>query len=582
QEQLVHAQIGLVTLSGKPIRKMLLDGDQLTDYHLAIDGKPLSYTSPLLWDRGFMNWFRPEKDTAPYRLYTLPHPLEPGDSTLVEISSSFVYHGFQNGFYGGAHLRNGTIFTGGLPELGYDDEDELSSPYERRKYGLPPKDDEDDIPQDDPVGIRTLKAGRAAHLMTMDMTISTSGDQVAVGQGELISHWRRDGRNYFRYVLDNPGSYPPVAVFSARYVSVMDTVDVGHPVSIRIYHDPAHDLNVHRFMAGYKDALRYFSQAYGPYPYKSISLVEGNPYLSQMGSMATLDEVAENYAWNASFTSPDQFDYCYFIAARLTAQQWWRFGVAPNETQGCMDIPEGLSWYDALVMAEHKYGKDNMQWILRYQTWPYLFQHSRQENADSPLIRSNHPFSFNGKAALELYALRDLIGEDSIDAALRQLRDSFCYRTRGPYAGAGDLFRCLKAHTPDSLQYFLTDSWLKNRLYDNQLAGLSMQATGRLDEYKVILDVHVGKEYIGDNGVNTPAPEMADYIDIGVFGHGTVNVSGKSTGRGRVNPLYLKRYKLTAGKHRITVIVHGKPEWAGIDPYSKLLDMHPGDNIKGF
>lgn len=356
QKQFVHGWIGIRNLSGKPIRQMLLDGDHLTDYRLWIDGKPLSYTTPLLWPLGFMNWFKPGKDTAGYRLYTLAQPLEPGDSTVIEVSSELVSRGFQNG-------------------------------------------------------------------------------------------------------------------------------------------------------------------------------------------------------------------------------HWWRFRVAPNETEGCMDIPEGLAWYDALLMAEQKYGKDNMQWILRQQLRPYLFLHRRQEEGDAPLIRSNHWFTFNGKAALELYALRDLIGEDSIDAALREFRDSFQYRQSGPYAGANDLYHCLRMHTPDSLQYFLTDSWLRNRFYDLRLTGVSLQPTGRPDEYKAVPDVHVGKEYVDEKGVSTPAKGMADYIDVGIFGHGTVN---EATGRGRVNPLYLQRCKLTAGEHRITVVLHGKPEWAGIDPYGKLVDLQPNDNIKRF
>jgi hypothetical protein len=72
---------------------------------------------------------------------------------------------------------------------------------------------------------------------------------------------------------------------------------------------------------------------------------------------------------------------------------------------------------------------------------------------------------------------------------------------------------------------------------------------------------------------------MADYIDIGIFGPSTTN---KTTGRGQTNPLYLQKYKLSEGSHVITVIVHGKPEWAGIDPYNKLIDVRPGDNTKPF
>jgi hypothetical protein len=174
--------------------------------------------------------------------------------------------------------------------------------------------------------------------------------------------------------------------------------------------------------------------------------------------------------------------------------------------------------------------------------------------------------------------LRDLIGEDSINAALRQFKTEFADRAAGPYAGANDLFRCLKAHTPDSLQYYLTDTWQKVTLYDNQTTSVTAAPTGRPDEYKVVLNVNVNKTWQDEKGREVQAKEMADYIDIGIFGAATVNKSG----RWQTHPLYLQKYKFGAGSHVITVIVHGKPQWAGIDPYGKLIDVRPADNSKSF
>ncbi len=469
---------------------------------------------------------------------------------------------------------------GGLPEVGYDDDDEVSSPYERRQYHMPPRVDKDDaIPQDDPVGIRTLKAGKSGHLCSLDLTVSTTEDQVAVGPGDLVGDWREKGRHYFHYVLEQPGSYPPVFIFSARYACATDSVQLDHKVYIRIYYHPEHGANVGRFMAGHKDALAYYSQVYGPYPYNSISLAEGSVYLPEQGSSATLDELNERYGWNAHFTDPNQFDYCYYAAARLTAQQWWRFQVAPNETIGSLDIPEGLASYDALVMMEHKYGKDNMRWILNDQAWPYVFFRTRQEDPDEPLIRSNYWFIWSQKASLALYGLRDLIGEDSINKALLAFKNSFAWRTAGPYAGAPDLYAALKAHIPDSMRYFLTDSWLKRTLYDNKLDSVTVKATGHKDEYQVTLYVSVAKVWLEAFGQETPAASMEDAIDIGIFG---APGTDKTTGRGKTNPLFLRRFWFTAGPHTITAIVHGKPQWGGIDPYSKLLDRQNSNNTRNF
>jgi len=578
QEQVMRGKVTILNPDKRPIGALLLDGDELSEYTLSIDGQAIPFSNPLLYDRAVFSFFRSRYDTAPFRLYTLPRPLAPGDTAIVEVSSVVRTRGIPNGTYGTNMLRNGFFFTGGLPEAGYDDDDELSSPYVRRTNHLPPKPEEDAIAQDDPVGIRTLKAGKSAHLMRVEMTISTSGDQTVAGQGRLVGEWKEGGRNYFHYVLDDPGSYPPIVALSARYARFTDSIQLDHKIYIRVFYDPAHGVNVKRFAAGYKDGLRYYSQAYGAYPYNSISLAESNDYGPRQGSTATLDYLPEYFGWNANFTNSDQFDYCYFMAARLLAQQWWRFQVAPNETEGSMEIPEGLATYDGLVMTEHKYGKDNIRWLLQQELFLYGFLRSRQEGSDVPLIRSEHWFVSEGKAAVALYGLRDLIGEDSIDAALRQFKTEFGGRTAGPYAGANDLYRCLKAHTPDSLQYYLTDSWLKVTLYDNQTSSVSATPTGKSDEYKVVLHVQVGKEW-REGPKEIPATGMADYIDIGVFGPSTTN---KTTGRGQTNPLYLQKYKLSEGSHVITVIVHGKPEWAGIDPYNKLIDVRPGDNTKPF
>ena len=49
---------------------------------------------------------------------------------------------------------------------------------------------------------------------------------------------------------------------------------------------------------------------------------------------------------------------------------------------------------------------------------------------------------------------------------------------------------------------------------------------------------------------------------------------------GMTNPLHLKKYKLGMGSHTIEVIVKGKPVNVGIDPYARLIDRQPNDNMK--
>ena len=575
QQVFVKSFVSLKNKTNRSIEEMLLDADGITTYSIRIEGKLVPFTCPLLYPRGLFSWFRPKSDTADFRLYKLQKPLAPGDSVVVEVNSSIYPTGFSNGLFSGNILRNGTFIGSGLPGLGYDDDDEVYSPYVRKKNGLPPKEDED-IPQNDSLGMSTLKSGKSADLMNFDVTISTAGDQTAIAPGDLQEQWKKDGRNYFHYVKNQPGLYNPYGVVSARYAIRKDSVQLDHPVNINIYYDPQHKANINRFMQAYRDALPYYSSVYGTYPSKNISLVETSLYGPWETSMTTMGTLKEPNSWDADFTRPDQFDYLYFNTTRLIAQQWWRFQVAPNNTVGSVVISEGLATYDALVMAEKKYGKDNMRSILQDQIWIYLIVRPRLEKNEHPLIKANVWMEWGGKAGLVLYGLRDLIGEDSMNVALKEFRNAYAFKTEPPFAGANNLYAFLQKHVPDSLLYYLTDSWQKVTLYDNKVMEAKAEPTANKNEYKVTIKVNVAKVWIDDKGNDVVAKAMNDYMDIGIFAED----SKDKEGRPRTNPLYLHKHKFTAGAHTLQIVVKGKPVRVGIDPYAKLIDRQSGDNIK--
>jgi len=575
KKELVRAAVTIVNKNDKPVAEMLLDGDELSDYSISINGRPVPFTNPLFYKRGFFSWFGPKQDTAAYRLYKFDKPLAPGDSAILQVNSSVVYKGFQNGLYAADMLNNGTFFKGGLPGLGYDDDDEIGSPYERKKAGLPPKNEED-IAQNDPVGIMNLKAGKAADLLSLDLTVSTEGDQTAVSHGDLVKQWKQNGRNYFHYVMDKPGMYSPFAIFSARLADRKDSVMLDHKVNIDVYYEPEHAENVDRFINAYKDGLKYYSSVHGNYPFNNVRLVETAPYGPREASTATMDTRAEYNGWNAHFTGADQFDYLYSETVRQLAQQWWRFQVAPNSTVGSLVIPEGLASYDALLLSEKKYGKAGMrQQVL--DAWNYYHYVRRfMDDKEHPLITANAWFIWGGKTATVMYGLRDLIGEDSLNNALREFKNAYAFKTGGPFAGANDLYRILQKHTPDSLQYYLVDSWQKITFYDNKIISATVKPTGTKDEYRVDLKFNIDKVWVGNKGEDVPAINMDDYINIGVFGQDTKDKSGMTF----AHFAYLKRYKFKRGDHELTITVKGKPKGVAIDPLGYLVDRNSNDNWK--
>lgn len=574
QQASTNAWVTIINQSTLPITQLLVDGDELTEFNIITQGKAIPYTYPLFYHRGIFNFFKPENEPSEYRLYHFSHALVPGDSLLLEVHSSQIYTGFSNDLYAENMLHNGTLFTGGLPSLGYDAAEELTDPFERRKYHLPKRIEPGDIPQDDPVGRATLKAGPTIDLLKLDITISTSAGQTALAPGKLIKQWQQGGRNYFHYTLADPGCYMPLSMLSARYAILQDTVQLHNLVKIAVYYHPQHAANIGRFMAAYKDGLHYFNTVYGDYPFGDIRLAENNVYQNKITSLATLDAYTEDFAWNAHFSDPNQFDYIYFRTARTLAQQWWRFQVSPNNTVGSLIISEGLANYSALALMEKKYGKANMRNILLDQLNDYNYRRTRLDEPEHPLLTMNLPEQ-GGKAGVALFGLQNLIGEDSLNAALRDFKNNYAFKNKPPYAGNNDLYRYLQKHVPDSLKYYLADNWLKVTTYNNKVTeakAIAISGGG----YRVTFTVNVDKSALDKNGREVPVKSMNDYINLGVFAAGTINKAG----RWQTNPLYLKRYKLTAGTHTITVKVKGKPEFVGIDPYANLMDKNAGDNMK--
>lgn len=575
QAAYTHGFVTVVNKNNTTISQLLLDADGLTAYSLKMNGKAVSYTCPLLYLRGEFNWFRPKKDSSDFRLYTFQKPLAPGDSTVIEIYSEKTHKGFENGQFATDMLHNGTFYKGGLPGLGYDEDDEVSSPYVRKKNGLPPQTD-DDVAQNDPIGISTLLAGKAADLFNLDITVSTADNQTAIAPGELIGQWTKDSRSYFHYQLKDPGSYSPFGIFSARLALRRDSIMLGHKVNINIYYLPEHSANIDKYVAAFKDGLKYYSSVYGNYPSNVIKLVETGQYGPREASMPTMYTNAEYFGWNADFSNTFMQNYCYLNTVRSLAQQWWRFRVAPNSTVGSMVIPEGLATYDELVMAERAYGKTYMRGLVLDQLWYYLFSRRHFDEQEHPVIRANVSQEWGGKAGVVLYGLRDLIGEDSLNKALNEFRMSYQYKTNPPFAGSNNLYDCLKKHVPDSLQYYLTDTWQRITFYENKVTAVKAEPAKVKGTYKVTFTVDISKAWVDAKGNDIDAKDMKDYILIGVYGKGKADKLRMN----HENPLFLKHYWLTKGQHRFSLIVKEKPEHVGVDPYGVLMDRNPNDNVK--
>ncbi|MCF0056252.1 M1 family aminopeptidase [Dyadobacter sp. CY356] len=569
----MYAKMMVKNRTNKPIRTIhMLDGDNL-EYKLLYNGKNLKYTEPLHQPYSKFTFFKKGEKVAGYRIYNLEKTMQPGDSAVMEIYSVKRNKGFLNNGFSREVVNNGTFYSGGFPQMGYQESLELESDEYRKKLGL--KEKKDDLPaQNDPVGRSTMLFNDNADLIHFEATLSTSTDQIAIAPGYLQKSWEEKGRKYFYYIQDSPIQLFE-SVISARYEVLREPLklDNGKTVNIEIFYDKHHPYNLNRFKAAYVDGLKYFSDVYGPFQFRQMRLMEFPRYAGFAQSFANTVPYSEAFGWVADFKSPDDFDYTYFVTAHELAHQWWGHQITPNKTRGSNLISEALAEYTALILTEKKYGKDNMKRFLKDELDRYLRGRANEAKKENTFINCNRPYEWYYKGSLVMYGLRDLIGDTAVNHALREFRDEFALRENPPFPGSYDLFSYLNKHTPDSVKYYLNDTWKKITLYENKSEKVTATPAGK-NFYDVKFSFNTKKLYADSAGKETVAP-MNDYVDIGIFAAESKNKSGQK----QINPLFIKKYKLKPGNQTVTIRVKGKPVKAGIDPYNKLIDRIPDDNL---
>jgi ABC-2 type transport system permease protein len=565
----------IVNKTDHPIDSLHMHSSSLTEFEVKLDGQPLSYRFPLKYDKRKFDILNQYQEKEWYKILVLPQTMHPGDTLQLEFTASMINQGFPNGGYGRDLVYNGTFTSAFLPSFGYNEAVELSSDEIRKKHGLEKKDT-DLPPHDDPFGLVNLLFSQDADFVHFEAIVSTQPDQIAVVPGYLQKEWEENGRRYFHYIQDTPIQYF-FSVVSADFEVLLDEAYLpdGQKVDIEIYHHPQHIYNLDRFLAAYKDGLVYFSEKYSPFQFRQMRILEFPRYAGFAQSFPNTVPFSESFGWVADFSDPNDFDYVYFVTAHELAHQWWGHQVPPNYTRGSNLISEALAEYSALILTEKAYGPDNMKRFLKDELDRYLSGRSGESKKENAFINADRGYIWYQKGALVLYALRDYIGDDAMDRALKGFVDEFGLKETPPFAGSSDLLRYLTEQTPDSMHYFLDDTWNKITLYENKAIEAKAKKLGE-EEYLVTLNVSSQKVYADSLGRETPAVYDGDYIDIGIF----AKEDKDENGRNRTNPLYIQKHILKPGSHELEIrVTGGIPAKAGIDPYNKLIDRIPEDNV---
>jgi ABC-2 type transport system permease protein len=538
----------LVNHTGQPIEAI-----HITDGSESID--------ELRFDRPFHQTLADKKHF--YAIYTFDKPLEPNETLRMDFKVSHTSRGFRDGHERPELAYNGTFFDRGyFPFVGYNSGVELDDPVRRREEKLPAL--EELAPPGDPYYSNVNLFTTDSEWVTFHSIVSTSPDQIAIAPGYLQREWTENNRRYFEYTMGDTRINNFFSFLSARYDVKRDE---SNGVKLEIYYQPGHEYNLDRMIASSKAGLDYYDKNFSPYQFQQFRVLEFPRYRGFAQSFPNTVPYSEGIGFIERLKKTDDLDLLYYVTAHELAHQWWGHQLIGSQTQGSNMMSETLAQYSALKVVEKKYGMDMVRKALRRELDRYLRGRAGEIRHEPPIVLvQREPYVWYNKGSLVMYALADYIGEDQLNLGLRNFLMANRY-AKGPYPDTRGFVAALRAVTPPDLQYTITDMFESIVLYDDKAVSASYAPTAN-GKYKVTMVVNTQKKKSDGSGNETPMP-TDDQIDVGVF-TGT---------KEHLNPLYLKKQHFTQNTSTIEIEVNEPPTYAGIDPYNKLIDRNPEDNL---
>jgi ABC-type transport system involved in multi-copper enzyme maturation permease subunit len=545
-----------------------------------------SQTASSVFGKNFGSWR--------YEIYRFEKPLAAGDTLTMEFAAKFQERGFPNSGSSSDIVYNGTFFNNGVfPSIGYSAAGEIGDDDERKKEGLPPRERMPSL--DDEKARMNTYISSSADWIDFEATVSTSPDQIAIAPGYLQKEWQETvsgkPRRYFHYAMDSKilNFY---SFLSARYEIARevwkDPQGKQSDVAIEVYYHKGHEYNIKRMIESVKRSLDYYTQNFSPYQHRQMRILEFPRYASFAQSFPNTVPYSEAIGFIARIKNPEEdIDFPFYVTAHEVGHQWWAHQVIGANVQGATLMSESLAEYSALMVMEREYGRDIMQKFLRYDLDRYLRGRASERKKEQPLMTAeNQAYIHYSKGSLIMYALKDYIGEEKLNAALARYIQKTAFQ-EPPYTTSREFVAEIRAATPDSLQYLITDMFERITLYENKTSEASFRKLPD-GKYLVSMTVESKKLYADSLGNETPQA-LGDWVDIGVFakkGEAKGGEKSEKTGSASSNsfalgkPLYFQKHKITQAKTKFEFTVDEEPQKAGVDPYNKLIDRTPSDNVK--
>jgi hypothetical protein len=306
-----------------------------------------------------------------------------------------------------------------------------------------------------------------------DVKLTLPQNQVVGASGIQVSDvTNSDGTKTLTYHGDDIHDFAWTA--SPRFRVGEDTYNgTMGPVKMRVMMQPAHWSQEERHAKILRQTLEHFEKWYGPYPYKTITLVD--PLGAEAGGMEYPTFITGDTTW----WMPDGLYGPELVVEHEFGHQYWYGMVATNEFEDAW-MDEGLNSYTEVKILDDILGKKtsvmNMYGMTVGERDLQRLQYISVADLD-PMTRKAWQFgSFNsyggvtyGKTASVLLTLESVIGEETMQKAMHV----YFMRYRFKHPTKDDFLNTIEEVSGKKLGWYFDQAVSGTQVFDYEVMSLA-------------------------------------------------------------------------------------------------------------
>src|SRR5580692_704384 len=286
------------------------------------------------------------------------------------------------------------------------------------------------------------------------------------------------------------------------------------PIKLRFLMQPAHWDQVERHERITRQTLDHFENWYGPYPYKTLTVVDPEP-----GSAAGGMEYPTFITGDTTWWAPKGLAIVELVVEHEFGHQYWYGMVATNEFEDAW-MDEGINSYTEVKVLDSILGKKTSILNIAGATVG-----EREEQRDSyigvadrdPMAQNAYAYSsFNsyggityGKTASVLLTLEGIIGEDTMQKAMHV----YFMKYRFTHPTKEDFLKTVEEVSGQNLRWYFDQAVYGTQVLDYEVMKIT---SAPVDWYKENLSEKKGEtEYVSNVWVHRKG-EFVIPIDVEV------------------------------------------------------------------